>query len=131
MRPPITETDWPSARSRVGERLAYCLLEADDKEWFAEAVRVAKETVRATPDSPPTWYQARAMATYAIALMVEDGVGVALEWAQRARAETAKSVNKRAVRSSARPPLLHPLAARRRRCTKFSPRRDTHWIRPR
>jgi DNA-binding NarL/FixJ family response regulator len=75
-----------SLRSRVGERLAYYLLQTEDKEWFAEALRVARETVRETPAQPPTWYLARAMATYAIALMVEGGYGVALEWAQRARA---------------------------------------------
>jgi DNA-binding CsgD family transcriptional regulator len=75
----------PKLRTRVGERLAYCLLEGDDKEWFAEAVRVSRQAVRETPCSPPTAYRARAMATYAMALMAEGGYGVALEWAQRAR----------------------------------------------
>jgi DNA-binding CsgD family transcriptional regulator len=75
----------PSLRSRIGERLAYFLLQADDKEWFAEALRVARDTVRETPEEPPTWYLARAMATYAISLMVEGGYGVALDWAKRAR----------------------------------------------
>jgi len=72
-------------RARVGERLAYYLLQTEDKEWYAEAVRVARDTVRETPTDPPTWYLARAMATYAIALMVEGGEGVALDWARRAR----------------------------------------------
>jgi DNA-binding CsgD family transcriptional regulator len=83
--------DDPGLRPRVGERLAYYLLQAEDKEWFAEALRVARETVRETPADPPTWYLARAMATYAIALMVEGGYGVALEWAQRARQVARKS----------------------------------------
>jgi DNA-binding NarL/FixJ family response regulator len=72
-------------RSRVGERLAYYLLQSEDKEWYAEALKVARDTVRQTPAETPTWYLARAMATYAIALMVEGGHGVALEWARRAR----------------------------------------------
>ena len=75
----------PSLRSRIGERLAYFMLQAEDKEWFAEALRVARDTVRETPAEPPTWYLARSMATYAIALMVEGGHGVALDWAKRAR----------------------------------------------
>ncbi|HWG02822.1 MAG TPA: AAA family ATPase [Trebonia sp.] len=75
----------PELRSRVGERLAYYLLQGEDSEWFAEALRVARETVRETPEDPPTWYRARAMATYAIALMGEGGFGVALEWARKAR----------------------------------------------
>jgi DNA-binding CsgD family transcriptional regulator len=82
----------PELRSRVGERLAYCMIQSDNDEWCAEAVRIARQTVRDTPDSPPTWYQARAMATYAIALMIEGGNGVALEWAQRAR-EVARQVD--------------------------------------
>jgi DNA-binding CsgD family transcriptional regulator/tetratricopeptide (TPR) repeat protein len=83
--------DDPGLRTRVGERLAYYLLQAEDKEWFAEALRVARETVRETPADPPTWYLARAMATYAIALMVEGGYGVALEWARRARQVARRS----------------------------------------
>ena len=57
-------------RSRVGERLAYFLLQIEDREAFAEALRVAEQTVTETPAEPPTWYHARAMATYAFALMV-------------------------------------------------------------
>jgi DNA-binding CsgD family transcriptional regulator/tetratricopeptide (TPR) repeat protein len=78
-------------RTRVGERLAYYLLQGEDKEWYAEALRVARQAVRETPDGPPTWYHARAMATYAIALMAEGGYGVALEWAQRAREVARKA----------------------------------------
>jgi DNA-binding CsgD family transcriptional regulator/tetratricopeptide (TPR) repeat protein len=76
----------PELRSRVGERLAYYLLQTEEDGAFAEALKVAEETVRETPAEPPTWYQARAMATYAIALMVAGDNAAAREWAQRARA---------------------------------------------
>ncbi len=51
----------------------------------AEALRVAGNTV-AAPADPPTWYLARAMATYAMAFMVVGDDASAREWAQRARA---------------------------------------------
>jgi DNA-binding CsgD family transcriptional regulator len=73
-------------RSRTGERLAYFLLQIDSSDESAEALRVARATVRETPQEPPTAYRARAMATYALALMVSEGYGVALDWAQRAQA---------------------------------------------
>jgi DNA-binding CsgD family transcriptional regulator len=76
--------DDPSLLSRVGERLAYYLLQSENSEWFAEALRVARDTVQETPSDPPTWYKARAMATYAIALMVAHDDGAALDWARRA-----------------------------------------------
>ena len=82
----------PGLRSRVGERLAYYLLQIEDPEAFAEALRVAEQTVTETPAEPPTWYLARAMATYAIALMVVAGDNpAAREWAERARAAAAQS----------------------------------------
>ena len=82
----------PELRSRVGERLAYYLLQIEDREAFAEALRVAEQTVTETPAEPPTWYLARAMATYAIALMVVAGDNpAAREWAERARAVAAQS----------------------------------------
>ncbi|HEX8006907.1 MAG TPA: AAA family ATPase [Trebonia sp.] len=90
----------PSLRSRIGERLAYFLLQSENKEWFAEALRVARDTVRETPAEPPTWYLARAMATYAIALMVEGGYGVALDWAKRAR-EAARASDAPSVEADA------------------------------
>jgi DNA-binding CsgD family transcriptional regulator len=77
------ETD-PELRSRVGERLAYYLLQTEDESAFAEALTVAAETVEQTPAEPATWYLARAMATYAIALMVAGDDEAATEWAQRA-----------------------------------------------
>jgi DNA-binding CsgD family transcriptional regulator len=81
----------PELRSRVGERLAYYLLQIESKEAFAESLRVARETVDHTPADPPTWYFARAMATYAIALMVAGDNAAAREWAKRARAVAGQS----------------------------------------
>jgi len=72
-------------RSRIGERLAYFLLQVDSSEAREEALRMAHATVGQVPDEPPTAYGARAMATYALALMVAGEYGVALEWAQRAQ----------------------------------------------
>jgi DNA-binding CsgD family transcriptional regulator len=78
--------DDPELRSQIGERLAYFLLESEIVDAPAEALRVAAETVRQTPADPPTWYQARAMSTYALALLVSGDDGAAGEWAERARA---------------------------------------------
>ncbi|HSZ40378.1 MAG TPA: AAA family ATPase [Trebonia sp.] len=75
----------PGLRSRVGERLAYYLIQSENPEWFDEALSVAKQTVEQTPEDPPTWYGARALATYAIALMVEGDWDGSLAWARRAR----------------------------------------------
>jgi DNA-binding CsgD family transcriptional regulator len=73
-------------RSRVGERLAYHLLQSENTQWYAEALGAAAATVSETPDEPPTWYRARAMATYAIALMAAHRYRAARDWAARARA---------------------------------------------
>jgi len=89
--PPSTPRQDPELRSRVGERLAYYLLQSEDKDAFAEALGVAEETVRETPADPPTWYLARAMATYAIALMVAGDNAAAREWAERARSVAGRS----------------------------------------
>ncbi len=78
--------DDPELRSQIGERLAFFLLEHEDSEAPAEALRVAGDTVRDTPAEPPTWYLARAMATYAMALMINGDDASAREWAERARA---------------------------------------------
>jgi DNA-binding CsgD family transcriptional regulator len=78
--------DSAELRCRIGERLAYYLLQGENTEWYAEALKVAEATVWETPDGPPTWYRARAMGTYAIALMMADGHhNDAREWAGRAR----------------------------------------------
>jgi DNA-binding NarL/FixJ family response regulator len=76
----------PEVRSRVGERLAYFLLQSEDSEAPAEALRVAADTVGELPAEPPTRYLARAMGTYAMAFMVTGDNASAREWAQRARA---------------------------------------------
>ena len=76
----------PELRSRVGERLANFLLQSDDSEALAEALRVAAETVEQLPAEPPTWHLARAMSTYAIAFMVAGDDASAREWAERAYA---------------------------------------------
>jgi DNA-binding NarL/FixJ family response regulator len=72
-------------RCRVGERLAYHLLQGENTQWYAEALQVVEATVRETLDEPPTWYRARAMATYAIALMAAHRDDEARDWANRAR----------------------------------------------
>ena len=81
----------PELSSRVGERLAYYLLQTEEKDAFAEALGVAAETVERTPAEPPTWYLARAMATYSIALMVDGDNDAARDWAERARAVAGKA----------------------------------------
>ena len=98
-RPGAVDDD-PSLLSRVGERLAYFLLQSENREWFAEALQVARETVHETPHDPPTWYLARAMATYAIALMVARDDSEALAWARRAR-EVAGESGARSVEADA------------------------------
>jgi DNA-binding CsgD family transcriptional regulator len=78
-------------RTRAGERLAYCLLQTDDPGSAAEALRVITETVEQAPAEPPSPARARAMATCAIAWMASDDSAAAGEWAERARAEAARS----------------------------------------
>jgi DNA-binding NarL/FixJ family response regulator len=69
--------------SRIGERLAFFLMLADDYKVLTEAVEVARATVDATPAEPPTWYYARAVATYANTLLVGDDDAAAQQWAER------------------------------------------------
>jgi tetratricopeptide (TPR) repeat protein len=87
-------------RCRVGERLAYHLLQSENTQWYAEALHVAEATVRERLDEPPTWYQARAMATYAIALMAAHRYDDAREWASRAR-EAARAAGSDSVEADA------------------------------
>jgi DNA-binding NarL/FixJ family response regulator len=70
---------------RIGERLAYFLMLVDDAKANYEAIEVARETVEDCPPDPPTWWHARAIATYAYTLLLEDNVQ-AREWAERAAA---------------------------------------------
>ena len=69
--------------SRIGERLAFNLMLIDDPKAPAEAVEVARATVEATPADPPTSQYARALTTYAYALVVEEDFNVARDWAER------------------------------------------------
>ncbi len=81
-----TETD-PVLVARVGERLANYLFQADVFVAVQEATEVARAAIDVLPEHPPTAERARAMATYASALMnlgFEDEA--AAEWAERARA---------------------------------------------
>jgi DNA-binding CsgD family transcriptional regulator len=87
-------------RCRVGERLAYHLLQGENTQWYSEALDVAQATVRETLDQPPTWYRARAMATYAIALMAAHRYDDAWEWVSRAR-EAARAAGSASVEADA------------------------------
>jgi DNA-binding CsgD family transcriptional regulator len=87
-------------RCRVGERLAYHLVQSEDAQWWAESLQVAEATVRDTPDGPPTWYRARAMATYAIALMATRHYDDAWDWVGRAR-EAARAAGSASVEADA------------------------------
>lgn len=87
-------------RCRVGERLAYHLLQSENAQWYAEALEVAEATVRETPADPPTWYRARAMATYAIALKDARLDDDARDWASRAR-EAARAAGSASVEADA------------------------------
>ncbi|HET9080358.1 MAG TPA: AAA family ATPase [Trebonia sp.] len=87
-------------RCRVGERLAYHLLQGENTQWYAEALDVAQATVLETLDEPPTWYRARAMATYAIALMAAHRYDAARDWASRAR-EAARAAGAASVEADA------------------------------
>jgi DNA-binding CsgD family transcriptional regulator len=74
----------PVLAAKIGERLAYFLLQADQEDWVAEAVQVARATVDVLPADPPTWERARAIATYARTLLVSDDRAAA-EWAEHGR----------------------------------------------
>jgi DNA-binding CsgD family transcriptional regulator len=87
-------------RCRIGERLAYHLLQGENLQWYAEALVVAEATVRETQDEPPTWYRARAMATYAIALMAAHRNDDARDWADRTR-EAARAAGSASVEADA------------------------------
>src|SRR6266567_1630091 len=71
----------PVLVNRVGERLAYFLLETDEAAAAAEA---AKAAVDVLPEDPPRWQRARALATHAQTLLYTENDATA-----RARAEQA------------------------------------------
>jgi len=78
-------------RTRVGERLAFYLLQSDEPGWADEALQVITETVEQAPAEPPSPARARAMATCAMAWMGVEDIATARDWAERARAEAARS----------------------------------------
>jgi DNA-binding NarL/FixJ family response regulator len=69
--------------SRIGERLAFYLMLMDDLKAHSEAIEVARATVDAVPDEPPTWQHARAISTYANTLLIGEDDDTAREWAER------------------------------------------------
>jgi DNA-binding CsgD family transcriptional regulator/tetratricopeptide (TPR) repeat protein len=81
----------PEFRTRVGERLAFNLMQSDEPGCAAEALRVITETVEQAPAEPPSPARARAMATCALAWLVSGDDTAAREWAERARAEAGRS----------------------------------------
>jgi DNA-binding CsgD family transcriptional regulator len=66
--------------AEVGERLAYYTIEADE---VGAAVEVARSVVDALPTEPPTSLRARALATYARALLDSDQHAVVPGWAEQ------------------------------------------------
>ena len=72
--------------SRIGERLAFYLWTTNDVKAAAEAVEIARATVDETPADPPTWQYARAVATYANTLLVDDDFDIVREQAENALA---------------------------------------------
>jgi DNA-binding CsgD family transcriptional regulator/tetratricopeptide (TPR) repeat protein len=56
----------PVLVNRVGERLAYFLMETDE---VAAAVEAAEAAVDVLPEDPPRWERARALATHALTLL--------------------------------------------------------------
>jgi DNA-binding CsgD family transcriptional regulator len=69
--------------SRIGERLAFNLMLIDDPKAAAEAAEVARATIEATPADPPSSQYARALTTYAYALLMDVDDNVARDWAER------------------------------------------------
>jgi DNA-binding CsgD family transcriptional regulator len=91
----------PVLVAKVGERLAYYLFQADSFAAVQEATQVARAAIDALPEEPPTTERARAIATYASALMAlafEDEA--AAEWAERARA-AARAADSSSVEADA------------------------------
>jgi DNA-binding CsgD family transcriptional regulator len=79
----------PVLVTRVGERLAYFLLEISE---FPEAIEAARSAAAALPESPPSWQHARALATYAQTLLYPEDQEPARELAEQARA-AARAAN--------------------------------------
>jgi DNA-binding CsgD family transcriptional regulator/tetratricopeptide (TPR) repeat protein len=91
----------PLLVARVGERLAHYLFQADVFAAVQEATEVARAAIDVLPEQPPTAERARAMATYASALLnlgFEDEA--AAEWAERARS-AARAADSSSVEADA------------------------------
>jgi DNA-binding NarL/FixJ family response regulator len=86
---------------RIGERLAYLLLQASySPENETEAIEVARATVEAAAAEPPTWYYARAVSTYAHTLLTQRDDELSRQWAERALA-AARAANSTWVEADA------------------------------
>ena len=85
----------PVLAATTGERLAYFLLQIDQEEMVAEAVAVARAAVDVLPEDPPSRERARAIATYATALLAAEDEAAA-GWAERGRA-AARAAHSRSV----------------------------------
>jgi DNA-binding CsgD family transcriptional regulator len=73
----------PVLLCRASERLAYFLLDVDEDE---AAIAAAESAVAALPEDPPRWERARALGTYARALLTMKDEAPARVQAQRALA---------------------------------------------
>jgi DNA-binding CsgD family transcriptional regulator len=90
-----------SLPTRVGERLAYLLLQVSyDPATEAEAIEIARATVQAASPEPPTWYYARAVGTYAHTLLTKGDDDLSRLWAERAL-EAARAANSSWVEADA------------------------------
>ena len=83
-RPGRATARQPGQQDRRAPRLY--LWTIDDVKAMAEAVDIARATVDETPAQPPTWQYARAVATYANTLLVDDDYDLAREQAEQALA---------------------------------------------
>ena len=72
----------PVLLNRVGERLAYFLLETDETAAAAEAAQAAVDVL---PEDPPRWERARALATHAQTLLYTQDEATAHARAEQAR----------------------------------------------
>ena len=91
--------------SRIGERLSFYLMLIEDPKAALEAVEVARSTVEATPADPPGWQYARALTTYANALVTVGDYAEARDWAERGIAAA-----RRQARPGSRPTRWSPWA---------------------
>jgi DNA-binding CsgD family transcriptional regulator len=89
LRGSLNPADDPRLACRVGERLAYYLLEINEA---TEADETAAAAIGVLPADPPRWERARALATYAQTRMHCGDEATALATAQQAR-EAARAAD--------------------------------------